>query len=51
MTSNRPYREAMAHEEAVAELKANAGTQFDPQVIEVLVGHLYGRRQSGVTAA
>jgi diguanylate cyclase (GGDEF)-like protein len=50
MTSNRPYREAMAHSAAMAELTANAGTQFDPQVIEALVGYLYGRRQSGVTA-
>jgi diguanylate cyclase (GGDEF)-like protein len=48
MTSDRPYRKAMPHSEAMAELTRNAGTQFDPNVVEVLVGHLYGRRQSGV---
>ncbi len=50
MTSDRPYRAAMDHSNAFAELTANAGTQFDPQVIEVLVGYLYGRRQSGLAA-
>jgi diguanylate cyclase (GGDEF)-like protein len=50
MTSDRPYRAAMDHREAFAELTDNAGTQFDPQVIEALVGYLYGRRQSGLAA-
>ncbi len=48
MTSDRPYRAAMSHTDAVAELTRNAGTQFDPNVAEALVGYLYGRRQSGV---
>jgi len=34
MTNDRPYRKAMTHEEAVGELERNAGTQFDPRVIE-----------------
>ena len=38
MTSDRPYRKAMSHREAMAELTTNAGTQFDPQVVEALVG-------------
>jgi diguanylate cyclase (GGDEF)-like protein/putative nucleotidyltransferase with HDIG domain len=46
MTSDRPYRGAMSHGEAIAELSANAGTQFDPRVIEVLIGQLYGMRQA-----
>ena len=50
MTSDRPYRKAMPHREAMAELTANAGKQFDPQVVESLVGYLYGRRQSGLAA-
>ena len=50
MISDRPYREAMSHGEAMAELTSNAGSQFDPQVIEALVGFLYGRRQSGLAA-
>jgi HD-GYP domain-containing protein (c-di-GMP phosphodiesterase class II) len=47
MTSNRPYREAMPHRDAVAELGSHAGTQFDPDVVQALVGYLYGRRQAG----
>ncbi len=50
MISDRPYRKAMSHYQAVAELTANAGTQFDPTVVETLVGYLYGRRQSGLAA-
>ncbi|HKJ36038.1 MAG TPA: diguanylate cyclase [Solirubrobacterales bacterium] len=49
MTSDRPYRAAMSHADALAELTRNAGQQFDPNVVEALVGYLYGRRQSGVT--
>ena len=33
MTSNRPYRESLHEEEALAELRANAGTHFDPRVV------------------
>jgi HD-GYP domain-containing protein (c-di-GMP phosphodiesterase class II) len=50
MTSDRPYRNAMSHHEAMAELTANAGSQFDPNVVEALVGYLYGRRQAGLAA-
>lgn len=49
MTSDRPYRGAMSHSEAVAEVSRNSGTQFDPNVAEALVGYLYGRRQTGIT--
>ena len=46
MVSDRPYRKAMAKSEAIRELGKNAGTQFDPAVTEVLIGCLYGSRQS-----
>jgi HD-GYP domain-containing protein (c-di-GMP phosphodiesterase class II) len=37
MTSDRAYRKAMPVEAAIEELRANAGTQFDPAVVEALV--------------
>jgi diguanylate cyclase (GGDEF)-like protein/putative nucleotidyltransferase with HDIG domain len=48
MVSDRPYRKAMAHAEAVRELANGAGTQFDPNVTEILIGCLYGNRQIAV---
>ena len=37
MTSDRSYRKALSAEEAVAELRRNRGTQFDPAVIDALI--------------
>jgi diguanylate cyclase (GGDEF)-like protein len=34
LTSVRPYRRAFSHEEAVAELLKNSGTQFEPKLLE-----------------
>jgi HD-GYP domain-containing protein (c-di-GMP phosphodiesterase class II) len=50
MTSDRPYRRAMPHSAALTELSRNAGTQFDQEVVQALVGYLFGRRQAGLTA-
>ena len=50
MTSDRPYRRAMPHAEAMRELARCAGTQFDPEVTEALIGCLYGARLSVVPA-
>jgi len=36
MTADRPYREALPPETAFAELRKNAGTQFEPEFVEVL---------------
>ena len=40
LVSDRPYRGALAIDEAVIELERCAGTQFDPSVIEALLGCL-----------
>lgn len=46
MTSNRPYRAALAADAAVAELEGCAGSQFDPSVVEVFVRTLAGPEPS-----
>jgi HD-GYP domain-containing protein (c-di-GMP phosphodiesterase class II) len=40
MTTDRPYRAALSHAEAVAELEACAGRQFDPEVVAALAAEL-----------
>jgi diguanylate cyclase (GGDEF)-like protein len=35
MTTDRPYRRALSHREAVRRLAEGAGSQFDPNVVEV----------------
>ncbi len=37
MTSNRPYRKALPHEAALAEIARCAGTQFDPRLAEMFI--------------
>jgi len=40
MTSDRPYRKAMDVEDAIAELKRCAGTQFDPYLVDIFINIL-----------
>ena len=37
MTSERPYRHTLKHEEAIEEIKANYGTQFDPEIAKKFI--------------
>ncbi len=37
MTNNRVYRKKLSQEEALEELKKNAGTQFDPQIVDYFI--------------
>jgi HD-GYP domain-containing protein (c-di-GMP phosphodiesterase class II) len=37
MTSDRPYRQGLSLETAKAEIKRCAGTQFDPDVVDIFL--------------
>ncbi|HWQ79829.1 MAG TPA: PAS domain S-box protein [Anaerovoracaceae bacterium] len=37
MTNDRVYRNAMSKNEAILELKKNAGTQFDPAIVDLFI--------------
>lgn len=36
MTSNRPYRKALSHEEAIQEIQKFKGSQFDPEIADTI---------------
>ena len=38
MRTDRSYRAALPHDAALAELLQNAGSQFDPEVVQALLG-------------
>jgi hypothetical protein len=46
MTSNRSYRPALSHEEALRRLRADAGTQFDPDCVRAFATLDLARTQS-----
>jgi HD-GYP domain-containing protein (c-di-GMP phosphodiesterase class II) len=50
MTTDRPYRQALGHHAALAELLANRGSQFDPEIVDVLFA-VVGRPAPTVPAA
>jgi HD-GYP domain-containing protein (c-di-GMP phosphodiesterase class II) len=37
MTGTRPYRDAISVEDAIRELQAHAGTQFDARCVDALI--------------
>jgi response regulator RpfG family c-di-GMP phosphodiesterase len=54
ITSDRPYRKRRTHEEALAEIAAHAGTQFDPdlarQFVEIISQPLFAKEICGTAA-
>lgn len=50
MTSNRPYRQALSQAEAVAEIVRHRGTQFDPDIVDVLIRVYERGRLNGLTS-
>jgi HD-GYP domain-containing protein (c-di-GMP phosphodiesterase class II) len=46
MTTDRPYRAALPLAEALGELRAHRGTQFDPAVVDILIA-LHGDAHAG----
>jgi HD-GYP domain-containing protein (c-di-GMP phosphodiesterase class II) len=50
MTSDRSYRLALTHREAIAELRRCAGTQFDPRVVRAVERCLTPRSSSRLRA-
>jgi HD-GYP domain-containing protein (c-di-GMP phosphodiesterase class II) len=46
LTSGRPYREALLPTQARLEVERNAGTQFDPQVVERFFGRMTDKVRS-----
>ncbi|HEX5589344.1 MAG TPA: diguanylate cyclase [Candidatus Limnocylindrales bacterium] len=43
MIQDRPYKRAISHEAAIDELRRHAGTQFDPELVEIFCD-IYGDR-------
>jgi HD-GYP domain-containing protein (c-di-GMP phosphodiesterase class II) len=37
LTNDRPYRQALTQEEALAYIRSQAGTHFDPRIVEAFL--------------
>lgn len=43
MVHDRPYRKGLSKDEAIADLQKNAGTQFDPEIVEAFIRAMRSR--------
>jgi len=43
MTTERPYQQTKTEQEALQELKAHSGTQFDPELAELFIRYIEGK--------
>ena len=50
MISDRPYKRTLSHEDALTELQRAAGTQFDPDLVELFVTLFKGGPSAGASA-
>ena len=50
MTTKRPYRDPLSVQEALREIDRCSGTQFDPEVVEVLTRVVHALTSSGGVA-
>ena len=51
MVSKRPYKDAMSAEDAIEEVRLNAGGQFDPELAEKFIGMLAHKKATPVASA
>jgi putative nucleotidyltransferase with HDIG domain len=49
MTSDRPYRKALSHDEARAELRRCRGTQWDPRIVDAFMDLLCEREHGAIS--
>lgn len=48
MTSSRPYRGPLSHEDAIKELKKNSGQQFDPRLVDIFISLIEEHSQNKI---
>lgn len=48
MTHDRPYRKALTKDQAIQEIKENAGTQFDPEIAEAFIEQIKKLNEDGI---
>jgi HD-GYP domain-containing protein (c-di-GMP phosphodiesterase class II) len=51
MTTDRPYRKALGVDVVIAELQKHRGTQFDPKLVDLVIGSVTIRRAVSLAAS